>query len=1061
MRLVLVSCAALVITAASARAQLGEFLSLPAPGPSPAPARAQSLLPVATAEGNEALARLLEICRVAGGIVVAEDPGSHSRSYVLRDAEKVRAAVAANPRLLTPALRDAAVARWNSAYQVPARRVRPGGFPGFGEALASAIGGIEEPIPRVDEDQQRLGVVLLQALGDVTADDCARAFAAFLTGQGEERRGDDAAALRAYERARQLFVLVKDPAWEAGCLNNLGTVDSEQGEYVRALDHFQQAVTLGTQARGANDPLVATFLENMGEVYARQDDDPQAEACLQKALAIWSKAPGEHRPRMATALVRLGDVYARQGKDDALTQLERALAIWQKLLGENRPGASDRIAMINSDPGFDMDKALGDLQALSTLHKIYGNDVSPIAATLDRIGDVYAGRTQFDEALDQYRRALEIRRRLLGDDHPGLAQDLHNIGSVHLRQGKLAEARDDLRAAVLASRQGPAPADLGALEAGDLRPLPLTAEVLHDYGRLLERELGETPTVAQLRACARVYRLAADVLERMRREVLQAEASKVVLGAERFDLFSRHIGICRRLFAVEGQAGDLETAFTLAEQGSARVFLEQMSKSRAESIGGVSEDLRRQEMALDARLGALDARIAREQDRPLNQRDASRLTGLFEERRQAEAQRLQLVARMEREYPRYAALMYPRPCSLEEARACLGPNEVALLYVLGSEESFVVLLGREDAASDRAHGLAVYPLPPAEAIAAQVEGLTDAEVLGQPARVAALGADAYDLLLAPLAEAIKGKDLLILPSGPLYALPFGLLGERTAEPGRRFLVEGHRIRYTPSLTILSVVRQWDTTRTRPDRLLAAVGDPVYEASDERVRGGADLDRSSREAREEYLGRMRGARDAAGLRFDRLAFSGRELQEIARIMGTSPDDTLTGLRASEAVIKAASEAGLLARNRYVHFATHGILGLDVGRQPSLVLSLVGNDGREQGGGRNDGFLQMDEVTHLRLDADLVVLSACQSGRGRLRNGEGVSSLTRSFLYAGSRGVVCSLWQVADRETSEMMGGLYAGLKAGKPATDALRDAQLGMIAAGEPPLYWAPFVLVGQ
>ncbi|HKB37534.1 MAG TPA: CHAT domain-containing protein, partial [Gemmataceae bacterium] len=162
-------------------------------------------------------------------------------------------------------------------------------------------------------------------------------------------------------------------------------------------------------------------------------------------------------------------------------------------------------------------------------------------------------------------------------------------------------------------------------------------------------------------------------------------------------------------------------------------------------------------------------------------------------------------------------------------------------------------------------------------------------------------------------------------------------------------------------------------------------------------------------------------------------------------------------------KAASRKGLLTRCRYVHFATHGILGLDTGRQPSMVLTLVGNDGTIEGGGANDGFLQLDEVTNLKLNADLVVLSACRSGQGRLNAGEGVTGLGRAFLHAGSRGVVCSLWPVDDRETGLLMKGMYRRLKeANQPVTaDALRAAKLEMLKAKKAPFYWAPFLLIGE
>jgi CHAT domain-containing protein len=110
---------------------------------------------------------------------------------------------------------------------------------------------------------------------------------------------------------------------------------------------------------------------------------------------------------------------------------------------------------------------------------------------------------------------------------------------------------------------------------------------------------------------------------------------------------------------------------------------------------------------------------------------------------------------------------------------------------------------------------------------------------------------------------------------------------------------------------------------------------------------------------------------------------------------------------------------------------------------------------------DGFLHMDEIASLKLNADLVVLSACRTGQGTMARGEGVTGLARAFLYAGSKGVVCSLWSVDDRETANLMVDFYGHLKEGRPAADALRDAQLAMIRAGKAPLYWAPFIVIGE
>ncbi len=145
--------------------------------------------------------------------------------------------------------------------------------------------------------------------------------------------------------------------------------------------------------------------------------------------------------------------------------------------------------------------------------------------------------------------------------------------------------------------------------------------------------------------------------------------------------------------------------------------------------------------------------------------------------------------------------------------------------------------------------------------------------------------------------------------------------------------------------------------------------------------------------------------------------------------------MLGASASEAKLREASASNRLSRARYVHFATHGVLGMDRGQLPALVLGQVGNSQRRDELGTDDGLLQLDEITRLKLNADLVVLSACRSGRGRMRSGEGVSSLARAFLIVGCRGVVCSLWGVADRETADLFTAVYGGLKDGRTSAEA--------------------------
>jgi CHAT domain-containing protein len=321
-----------------------------------------------------------------------------------------------------------------------------------------------------------------------------------------------------------------------------------------------------------------------------------------------------------------------------------------------------------------------------------------------------------------------------------------------------------------------------------------------------------------------------------------------------------------------------------------------------------------------------------------------------------------------------------------------------------------------------------------------------------------LEAEGYRMLLAPVAGRIKGKGLVIVPTGALCQVPFEMLVARArGEAGNdRFLIENHTVRYVPSLTVARLTQEWEAKRPRPDRVLWAAGDPVYEPTDPRLKEKTVLAPASRA---KLAQQVRGD----GNPYKRLPYSGEEILAVRAACRAAADDpALTGAAATEAAVKAASASGALARYRYVHFATHGTLGMDSRRQPSLVLSLIGNNGKADALGANDGFLQMDEVMQLKMNADLVVLSACDTGRGRLYAGEGVRGLARAFQYAGCRDVVCSLWRVSDRETARLMASLYDEMAGkGRPAGEALRAAKLGLIKAGKPPLYWAPFVLFGE
>jgi CHAT domain-containing protein/Tfp pilus assembly protein PilF len=879
-----------------------------------------------------------------------------------------------------------------------------------------------------------------------------------------ESQGEYARAEPLYRQAldmRKQVLGQRHPDY-ATSLNNLAALYESQGEHAQAEPLFRQALEIRKQVLGQRHPRYAETLNNLAFLYKSQGEYAQAEPLYRQALEIRKQVLGRRHREYANSLNNLAALYRAQGQYAKAEPLYRqALAIRKEVLGERHPDYATslhNLAFLYQDQGEYAKAEPLYRQALDITKQVLGQHHPAYALSLNNLAGLYYAQGDYSRAEPLYRQALDIAKQALGERHPGYAQSLNNLAALYQAQGEYAQAEPLYHRAIAALRQRPEgpPLEVAQLTATDLRPLPDTVSWLANYCVLLEQRLGPRPSAAQLRAADHAFALALAVRERLRQEVLHQDASKLLHGAEALDLIPRRIGLCQRLFDQEGRVADLETALTTAEQGTARVFLEQLGKARALSVGRVSSELRQQEAALRRQLREFDTRIAKEQDKPADKGDLDRAAQLLDEQKKIEMQLTELIRRMEQEYPQYAALKYPKPCSLAEARACLAANEVALLFVPGEQRSYLILVEAQPAREDKAHGLAIYTLPGHDDLSDGISRLNWRETFESRTRAQAAAAQAYEILLAPVKDRIRGKDLVIVPGGPLAYVPFEVL----VEDGR-YLIERHRIRYAPSLTALHLVRLWEKTRAKPQRPLWAMADPVYDKDDQRVEGEKDLAQATQDALAKYLAsEKRGP--AGGEAYTRLRFTGQEAAAIRDRLGAADAGVLTGLQATEAAVKAASAKGLLAQARYVHFATHGILGLDTGQPPALVLSLVGNDGaRDADGGINDGFLRLDEVTRLQLDADLVVLSACETGKGRLYAGEGVTGLARAFLYAGSRGVVCSLWAVDDRETATFMARLYGGLKDGKAAADALRAAKLEMIRAHKPPVFWAPFILIGE
>jgi CHAT domain-containing protein len=476
-------------------------------------------------------------------------------------------------------------------------------------------------------------------------------------------------------------------------------------------------------------------------------------------------------------------------------------------------------------------------------------------------------------------------------------------------------------------------------------------------------------------------------------------------------------------------------------------------------------------------------------------------------------------AQFAKDFPEYASLSTPKPASVAEVQGLLGPSEALALFLdtrefkpTTPEETFIWVVTKGDmrwvkselgtkALTDRVAALRCgldAALWDDEAGAARCRGL----VKGEPERDAfgniraeTLPFDTdrayalYQALFGPIEDVIKDKHLLIVPSGALTQLPFQVLITVKPDPAQSgrdalrraaWLVKSHALTVLPSVSSLKALRQL-AKESHASRAMIGFGNPLLDGPNWRyqTRAKIALSKQSCPAAPEQrvaaltgerlgvlpLDLRRGLADVTQVRLQvPLPETADELCAVARDLRVSSDDIRLGARATEAEIKRLSEAGELSKYRAIHFATHGALAGQVAgnSEPGLLLTPP-----EKATETDDGYLSASEIAALKLDADWVILSACNTAAGGAEGAEALSGLARAFFYAGARALLVSHWAVDSDATVKLITGAVSRMAADKSVgrAEAMRQSMLVLINKGTAdetqPAFWAPFVVVGE
>lgn len=867
-------------------------------------------------------------------------------------------------------------------------------------------------------------------------------------GACQQALNDYANARVSLDRAMSLYQEVGDQLGQAGVLTNRAVIFTETGEYDKAIALYRQAADMYRSLNVAKDQATAIADEAM--THESKMDFPKALELGNQALSL-ARGVGDKFGE-GKYIGNMGIVYMAMG------DYARALELYKQSLS-HQTAIDDKVGQAANHLNLgltymklgDKAKALEGLEKGLAMSRETGSRLGE-ANGYENLGELYRLRGEHAKALESVNKAIAIHKELgtvARDAETTRAGILLETGdTAGLCAAATSLKDDDLLQGECALAKGLLPVAKAAFTKGLVE-----ARAQRDADSLVSGAISLCMTLEKSGDAAGARKACEEAIAAIERQ------RDGLAPGERAHFLSGDAGGRNRLSAYKIRArvrADAADGFYWAENAKARAFVEALSGRGA--APGLDADAARREAALLSHIGGLEKEAVTAFEKK-NSARAAELTPLIEAARKEFSD---FVAQLRKDRPDYAALRYPQP--LKADALALEPGEVLVEYLVTDSKTlvFVAQKGKPVSAYEapvtrKALGelVAAFRKPFEEPLAA------DGKFAGKYA--AAPGAKLYDLLLKRALTGLpKTSKLILVPDEVLGLLPFEALprpaapaapGKPAAKAATRYAADDFDIAYSPSATALTLTRALSKDRAAASGFLV-LADPVFDKSDARLAGSdasslvAQDDRSAAIMTRMGVG---GARGTAA--FERLAETGA-LAEALKASYEGAATLLVGRDASKAKLMAED----LGRYKHLVLATHGILDGDLPyvNEPALVLTQIGNASGD------DGFLRLSEAAALKLNADVVALTACKTGLGREVGGEGVTGLGRAFQHAGARTVLMSLWSVAEKSTTLMTAEFFDALKAGKTPREAMKVARAKARKSGfDHPFFWAPFVLVGS
>ena len=828
-----------------------------------------------------------------------------------------------------------------------------------------------------------------------------------------------------YEEANQLFrqaqgIYQAAEDWEqyVACLNSIAYNLWPIAAYDSATAVAQQALQLSEQYLGTNHAEAARAYDVLGIVQEYAGQYSEALAYYQQALRTRKRHYPENHPKMADSYENLGIVYERMGEyEQSLAYHLKVLAIREAVYPKAHPDMADaynNIGIVYERNGA-YDQALYyHQQALAIQEKLFGEFHPEVATSYNNIGLVYERKDVYDQALYYLLQALAILKKQFGEAHPHRAMTLNNIADLKRKQQAYESALSFYRQSLAAN--GVSFQDTGIYASPTIKQYFDGHELLYTL-----KNKAEVLFVIALDSLAyATYLLADSLLDQLRRSY-QERSDKVSLAHTAKQLYNGAIQVALQRYQTTQDVQYLCTAFYFSERSKAGVLAEALSASEAKQFGQVPDSLLALETSLKADRSFYQSQLA-SADSSLYQ------SKLFTVNRQYDS----LMQVLEAQFPDYYQLKYAaRTATVPDIQAQLSSDEAVISYFIGDSTQYAFTI--------TATQFQVTTLPQDSLLDQRIQALRRAVNLNSTSQTA-YQQQAYALyqhLLAPVVadSLLTGVHrLTVIPDGALGYLPFELLLTQPANTDTEYaalpyLMRDYTVRYGYSATWLFHPFS-RSVRPAQDQYIAFA--PSYPTS------------VSDSIQQLALGRFRD-------QVSPLRFNGQEANNIQHYLSGV---TLTDKEAVERRFKQEAN-----QYRIIHLAMHALVDDKNPMYSRLVFTPDATDTLE------DGYLNAHELYNMELSADLAVLSACETGYGKLEQGEGIMSLARAFAYAGCPSIVMSHWTVEDAASAQLMDHFYRYLSEGLPKDEALRQAKLAYLETASlqdtHPFFWGNFVVIGD